>query len=129
MAEEEAALPADAAVADTLPEPPATAPESSPSMRPGRDIVKFGAITMRPQSDGYMAVERDIARMSQYLKASKPPVTIKGRIFRKDDPDQKPEAGQYEIPPMLGLTNGKQHPLAMSCPVWSFPQHPLAMSC
>merc|ERR1719460_1491571 len=23
---------------------------------------------------------------------------------------------------MLGMTNGKQHPLAQSCPVWSFPQ-------
>jgi hypothetical protein len=148
MAEEEAAIPAEGP-ADTLPEPPATAPAESTNkprrareyypdstkawkktrpdgryqtMRPGRDIVKFGAITMRPQSDGYMAVERDIARMSQYLKASKPPVTMKGRIFRNDDPDQKPDAGQYEIPPMLGMTNGKQHPLAQSCPVWSFPQ-------
>merc|ERR1719359_300273 len=71
---------------------------------------------MKPQSDGYMAIERDIARMSQYLKATPPPPTLKGRIFRRDG-DDKPEA-KYEITSMMG---GK-HPLSKSAPVWSFPQ-------
>jgi hypothetical protein len=53
--------------------------------------------------------------MTAYLKAEKPPPTFKGRISEPRGEHEKLPDAKYDLPTYMG-----KHPLAESCPVWSF---------
>jgi hypothetical protein len=94
--------------------------DPSYTFRPGREDVSFGAIKLIQQHDGFCCVERDIARMTKYLKAEKPPVTFKGRIMDPRPESEKLPDAKYDLPTYMA---GK-HPMARSNPEWSFSAAP-----